>query len=62
MFHPHTKTDREEMLKTVGFQSLAELFSAVPKEFRFPELNLPPRNSEMEVMSLLHDLAEGKET
>jgi len=62
MFHPHTKTDREEMLKTVGVQSLEDLFSAVPKEFRFPELNLPPRNSEMEVMELLHDLAEGNET
>ena len=62
MFHPHTKTDREEMLKTVGLQSLDELFSVVPKEFRFPELNLPPRNSEMEIMGLLHDLAEGNET
>ncbi|NIW45144.1 MAG: aminomethyl-transferring glycine dehydrogenase subunit GcvPA [Gammaproteobacteria bacterium] len=62
MYHPHTKTDREEMLKSVGLQSLEELFSAVPKEFRYPNLDLPPRNSEMEIMDLLSDLAEGNET
>jgi glycine dehydrogenase subunit 1 len=62
MFHPHTKTDREEMLKAVGMQSLEDLFSAVPKEFRFPKLDLPPRNSEMEAVELLNDLAEGNET
>ena len=62
MFHPHTKTDREEMLKAVGMQSLEDLFSAVPKEFRFPGLDLPPRLSEMEAMEMLRDLAEGNET
>lgn len=62
MFHPHTKTDREEMLKVVGVQSLEELFSSVPQEFRFPSLDLPPRLSEMEVMDVLRDLAEVNET
>jgi len=50
------------MLKAVGFQSLEDLFSSVPKEFRFPELDLPARLSEMEVMELLRDLSEGNET
>lgn len=62
MFHPHTKTDREEMLKAVGAQSLEDLFSSVPKDFRFPNLDLPPRLTEMEVMGVLRDLSEGNET
>ncbi len=62
MFHPHTKSDREEMLSSVGAASLDELFEAVPTEFRFPKLNLPPRLTEMEVMGLLQDLSAGNET
>ncbi|MFN2143885.1 MAG: aminomethyl-transferring glycine dehydrogenase subunit GcvPA [Anaerolineales bacterium] len=62
MFHPHTKSDREEMLSSVGAASLEELFEAVPAEFRFPALNLPPRLTEMEVMGLLQDLSAGNET
>ena len=62
MFHPHTKTDREEMLKAVGAQSLEDLFSSVPKDFRFPKLDLPPRLTEMEVVEVLRDLSEGNET
>jgi glycine dehydrogenase subunit 1 len=62
MFHPHTKSDREEMLSSVGAASLEELFEAIPPEFRFPKLNLPPRLTEMEVMGLLQDLSAGNET
>ena len=62
MFHPHTISDREEMLSSVGAASLEELFEAVPAEFRFPKLNLPPRLTEMEVMGLLQDLSAGNET
>lgn len=62
MFHPHTKTDREEMLKAVGAESMEALFTSVPQDQRFPELNLPPRLTEMEVMGLLQDLSEGNET
>ena len=62
MFHPHTKSDREEMLKAVGAESIEALFAAVPKDFRFPELKLPPRYTEMEVMGLLQDLSAGNET
>lgn len=62
MYHPHTKSDREEMLKAIGMSSIDQLFDAVPKAFRFPELKLPPRLTEMEAMGLLQDLAEGNET
>lgn len=62
MFHPHTKSDREEMLKAVGAESIEALFAAVPKDFRFPELKLPPRYTEMEAMALLQDLSAGNET
>ncbi|MBN2043718.1 MAG: aminomethyl-transferring glycine dehydrogenase subunit GcvPA [Anaerolineales bacterium] len=62
MFHPHTQSDRDEMLGLVGAKSIEELFEAVPAEFRFPELNLPPQLTEMEVMDLLQDLSAGNET
>ena len=40
-FIPNTDADRKEMLKTVGVDSLADLYHDVPEKFRFPELNLP---------------------
>ncbi len=62
MYHPHTDSDREAMLKAIGVRSLEELFEAVPKEFRFPALDLPPQITEMEALELLQDLSEGNET
>lgn len=57
MFIPHTDSEREEMLKEIGVSSLDELFAAVPKQFRFPKLNLPPALTEMEVLAELSELA-----
>lgn len=54
---PNTDADRAEMLKTVGVQSVAELFHDVPAEYRFPTLMLPPALSEMEVIEELNALA-----
>ncbi|MFC1936533.1 aminomethyl-transferring glycine dehydrogenase subunit GcvPA [Chloroflexota bacterium] len=48
MYHPHTKSDREEMLKAIGRKTVDELFDAVPESLRFPELNLPAGLTEME--------------
>ena len=62
MFHPHTKFDREEMLKIIGVNSLEEMFSAIPEEHRFPHLNLPSKYTEMEIKELLQDISEGNET
>lgn len=62
MFHPHTKSDREAMLATIRVKRLEDLFQDVPKEHRFPELNLPPQHTEMEALGALADLAAGNET
>jgi glycine dehydrogenase subunit 1 len=62
MYHPHTDSDREAMLKTVGVKTIEELFEAIPKDHRFPELDLPPIHTEMEVREFLQDLSEGNET
>jgi glycine dehydrogenase subunit 1 len=59
MFTPHTSAEREEMLRAVGVRSVEELFDAVPKKYRFPELDLPPRKTELEITTELADLANG---
>ncbi|HEX7557373.1 MAG TPA: aminomethyl-transferring glycine dehydrogenase subunit GcvPA, partial [Leptolinea sp.] len=62
MFTPHTKPEREEMLRAVGVRSIEELFEAVPKKFRFPKLNLPSRETEMEITSEMSELAYANES
>jgi|WetSurMetagenome_2_1015567.scaffolds.fasta_scaffold184040_1 glycine dehydrogenase subunit 1 len=51
MFTPHTPAETQEMLSAIGVKSLDELFQAVPEKYRFPELDLPPALSEMEILS-----------
>ena len=60
---PHTAADREEMLRTIGVSSLAELFRDIPPELclRHP-LALPPALSEQELSALLTDLASRNNT
>jgi glycine dehydrogenase subunit 1 len=55
---PHTDPDREAMLAAVGVPSLDDLFQAVPKDVRFPDLDLPEPLSEMEVVGELQALSE----
>jgi glycine cleavage system P protein (glycine dehydrogenase) subunit 1 len=62
MFIPHTDTDREEMLHTIGINSIDDLFLDVPTAYRFPDLDLPPALTEMEVVADLEDLAQGNES
>ena len=57
MFIPHTDSERREMLKTIGKESLESLFSDIPEKYRFPKLDLPPALSEMEALQELSDLA-----
>jgi glycine dehydrogenase subunit 1 len=45
------------MLATIGVGELADLFAAVPAATRFPQLDLPPALSEMEVLADLKTLA-----
>ena len=56
-FIPNTDADRARMLEAVGVASPAELFHDVPKEHRFPRLDLPAALSEQEVLSELEELA-----
>lgn len=58
---PISPNEREEMLKTIGVQSLDALFDAVPAKYRFPKLDLPAALSEMEAASLLDELSKGNE-
>lgn len=55
---PHTDAERREMLETIGVSSIEELYEDVPKGFRYPELDLPERVSEMEVAEELQLLSE----
>ncbi|MCZ2094726.1 MAG: aminomethyl-transferring glycine dehydrogenase subunit GcvPA, partial [Anaerolineae bacterium] len=54
---PHTDADRAAMLETIGAGSLDELFDRVPEDLRFPALNLPDGQSELEVATELRGLA-----
>ncbi|MCK9443334.1 MAG: aminomethyl-transferring glycine dehydrogenase subunit GcvPA [Tissierellaceae bacterium] len=62
MMHPYIPTtheDEQEMLKVIGRESIEELFSDIPEEFRLSrELNLPGAKSELEVSSYLNSLAK----
>ncbi|NLA61104.1 MAG: hypothetical protein GX863_08470 [Firmicutes bacterium] len=50
------------MLKTIGVQSIEDLFSDIPPALRFKgDMNLPAALSESEVAKLLRELA-GKNT
>ena len=55
---PHTDAEREAMLKTIGVPRIEDLFEAVPEKYRFPELDLPPALTEMEVAWELQSLAD----
>ncbi len=62
MFIPHTDADRAAMLRTVGINQLEDLFKDVPAKYRFPELNLPPALTEMEVAAELQEIAQANES
>lgn len=55
---PHTPADVDAMLARIGVSSLAELFATVPAEVRFPPIDLPGPQSELETLQELQALAE----
>lgn len=61
MFIPQTPKEREEMLSTIGVSSVDDLFSAVPDEYRFPNLRLPPAMSEMEILAEMDGMSKANE-
>ncbi len=58
---PISPNERDAMLNTVGVKSLDDLFDAVPKKHRFPELDLPPALTEMEAAAHLAEMATSNE-
>ena len=55
---PHTDSDRKAMLKAIGVKQIEDLYQDIPKAVRFPDLQLPPALSEMEVAEELQLLSE----
>ncbi len=62
MYIPHTDLDREKMLAEIGAEELADLFEDVPAEHRYPDLNLPPALTEVEIVTELERLAARNRT
>lgn len=48
MYIPHTKKDKEEMLKAIGAASFEDLVKQVPAKFLWPKLNLPAESLDEE--------------
>jgi glycine dehydrogenase subunit 1 len=61
-FIPHSPKERDAMLATIGINSLEELFKDIPAAHRFPNLNLPPALTEMEVAAELAGYAAANES
>lgn len=57
MFTPHTPQEIQEMLQTIGVKSIEDLFEKVPMKHRFPELDLPVGQTEIEIASELKEIA-----
>ncbi|MFQ5855696.1 MAG: glycine dehydrogenase, partial [Anaerolineae bacterium] len=54
---PNTEQDQWAMLDTIGVDAVEDLFDVIPKQVRFPDLDLAAGMSELEVTKLLQDLA-----
>ena len=55
---PSTSAEQQEMLNTLGFSSLHELYGDIPQELMLEGLNIPAGKSELEVRKIMTDLAE----
>jgi len=58
---PISPAERDAMVQTVGVKTLDDLFDAIPKTHRFPQLDLPPALTEMEAAAHLADMASSNE-
>ncbi len=50
------------MLKSIGVEKVEDLFDEIPAEFRYPDLNLAPRLTEMEAADELENIASANGT
>tara|TARA_B100000945_G_scaffold321614_1_gene337654 strand:- start:7015 stop:8352 length:1338 start_codon:yes stop_codon:yes gene_type:complete len=55
---PHTDADRKTMLEACNTKSIDDLFSMIPEQHRFPDLDLPSPLSELEILQELQELSE----
>ena len=55
---PHSKEDREAMLRAIGVASSEDLFHDIPADVRHPHLDMPPGMSEPEVIRHLQALGQ----
>ncbi|MEN8171267.1 MAG: aminomethyl-transferring glycine dehydrogenase subunit GcvPA [Chloroflexota bacterium] len=62
MFLPHTDSDREAMLRTIGVERMEDLFQSLPTANLFPNLSLPDGLTEMEAQGELQHIASANET
>src|SRR5688572_19636843 len=56
-FVPLTDAERDSMLQTLGVSSTDALFAAIPESVRFPEIDIGPALTEMEVTAQVEALA-----
>jgi glycine dehydrogenase subunit 1 len=54
---PTTEDERQEMLATIGVESIDELFDSIPEPVRMQQWDVPPALSEMAVRNRLAQLA-----
>ena len=54
----NTKAEQQEMLQTLGMNSLDDLYVSVPEAAKLKELNIPEGKSELEVSREMKELAE----
>ncbi len=60
---PNSPDERADMLRTIGLDSVEQLFQAIPESLRRREsLNLPPAQSEIELLKFLNALASRNAT
>jgi len=59
---PFVESERQEMLKEIGVNSIDELFSDVPQELQVKSLNIPKGKSEIEVERGIKSLARKNRT
>jgi len=57
MFIPHTKEQKEQMLKTIGVRHFDELLKGLPPSLLRPHFDLPSSLTEMELMRHLEELS-----
>ena len=56
-FIPHTEEDVRHMLKTIGVDSIEDLFDEIPADLRPGKMDLPVGMSEMEINALMNQRA-----